>query len=198
MRHRFKLDRFSLVALLRGVDTGLRERRQFGEEPPDRNVRRLLVWVPFAVFVLAFPARAVLQSPTQLTSAFGLMSGALLAIFSLIARWREDLTRRDRKTDAVTKRHLDETVSLILMSCLASALGAAITVLLSTFQIPGVWSPMRWVALVLSASGLAVGAFLLLNLVIVVHLLWEAYTGVNKRATEEAYPRSDKGRGRAS
>lgn len=186
------LDRFDLRPLLRGVDRGLRQRRQFGAEPEDVAAGRVLTWVPLIVGIGAACLQLTLSDPGQLTAAFSLMSSALLSAFALIARWRETLSTRQQRIDGVPKRALDEAVAHILFSSVLGVFAAAVTGVMGTFQIPGdKTAPMYWVGVALSAIVLFLGARLVLQFVIVIHLLWEQYERVNSPSASRGYPQQD-------
>lgn len=191
------LDRFDLRPLLAGVDRGLRKRRQFGEEPVDVAVGRVLFWVPLVVGISAVCLQLTITAPGQLTAAFGLMSSALLSAFALIARWRETLSTRQQRIDGVPKRALDEAVALILFSSVLGVFAAAVTGVMGTFNIPDdEAAPMHWVGVGLSAIVLFLGARLVLQFVIVIHLLWEQYERVNIPSVPQDTPgREDQRKG---
>lgn len=192
------LDRFDLRPVLRGLDQGLRHRRQFGDEPVDVGARKVLRWVPLVVLTLSIALQLVVRTPGQLTTAFSLMSSALLSAFALIARWRETLSAREHRTDDVPKRALDEAVAHILVCSVLGVVGAVVTAAMSTFTVPYTpRAPMHWVGCVMSGGVLAIGTRLALQFVIVVHLLWEQYERVNKPSNSKPYPKEQNTRRRA-
>lgn len=183
MLERFK--RFSLRPVFDGLDSGLRQRRKIGPEPPDRAIRWALVIIPFLAALLVAILKLQLSEPGALLSAFGLVSSALLSAFALIARWRESLSSRKLRIDGVQKRALDEAVAHILFCALLGAAGAALCVILVLIPDGPSIRLCYCASIFFSAITIGVGVRLFLHFLIVIHLLAEQYAIVNPPAEPE-------------
>lgn len=168
--------RFDLRPLAQGVGAGLRLRRPWGSEPPDKKTRAVLAVVPAAVLLTVLGFGLALPKADQLLAGTALLIGGLLASFSQLAGWRERLLARERTVDGRRIRALDEAAAHILFSVVVSVAATADLVALANLDVGAKTAP--WLVLVartLGAIGAAAFTYLALTMVLVVNLLWDAY-----------------------
>jgi hypothetical protein len=168
--------RLDLRPLIAGALDGLRKRRVQGDEPVDGPTRYILFGLPLAVGAVAVALRLQLADAGSVATACGVLIGALLSGFGALGAWKERLLARDRDTEQVDLRALNEAAAHILLSVIV-AMGATVTLTLAanlTTKDPG--TTRAWI--VATCGGIGIGAlvFLSISLVIVVNLLWDAYT----------------------
>lgn len=130
--------------------------------------------------------RVVLEDPATLAEGAGILIGALLAGFAMVAVWRDRLTSRHRTTEQVHVRALDEAAAHILIGVLVAMLvtfflGAAANIDTSRSDN----DLLMWIDVVVGGLGIAALAYIAAILFIVVNLLWDAYeeSGSDKRVT---------------
>lgn len=169
-------NRLDLRPLLAGVVEGLRNRRPHGDEPPDVRTRWVLVAVPVVAGGSIIGPRVVLSDAATLAEGAGLLVGAFLAGFAMIAMWRERLLARDRETEQASVRALREATAHVLVSVLVSMLVTSTLGAVANITVPpGSRDAAYWAAVILGGVGVAGLAYLVVTLVIVVNLLWDAY-----------------------
>ncbi|MCM3555680.1 hypothetical protein M3697_11255 [Janibacter melonis] len=133
-----------------------------------------------------------LREPQSLTSGYGLLAGALLASFSLLAAWRNNLTQRPSwqvETSRTARRAIDEAVAHVLMSILVCVGLAALTVIMANVmtEADGSADTLRDTpALVLTSVLVSLSTYLILSLVLIVNLLRDAYHQVNEADEKDA------------
>jgi hypothetical protein len=172
--------RFDLRPLVKGAVGGLRRRRAVGPEQSDTATRAILAIVPVGSAVLCLAFQIELQKADQLVAGLALLVGANLAAFAQIASWRERLTARARRVDRVNRRSLDEAAAHVLVSALVAFLATAVMIVLANIDLPRCPTDVQsWIVRGLSAFGVSALSLLLLLLVIVVNLLWDAYVAAN-------------------
>ena len=174
--------RFDLGPLARAVGVGLRHRAAVGAEVNDRGTRAVLIVFPTAGFILSLAFRVALGGADQLIAGFALLAGTSIASFTQLAAWREKLTARARRVDGVASRALDEAVAHVLMVVVVSM--AATVAMVIVFNIDPGRDPspaVLWTIRGFSAAGIGAGLYVVLTLVIVVNLLFDAYTAANPR-----------------
>lgn len=204
------LDRLDLRPLLAGLKVGLRLRRREGVEPPDTPTILVLVATPLVVGGLIAGFQVTLQAADQLLAGAALLVGALFAAFGMVASWRERLLERDRKVDGIKLRALNEATAHILFSVVVSLIATGVLAVLSNLvasisaavpapapttatAAPGTTPPLpgtppvplteHIAAVALSAIGCAALAYLLVSMLIVVNLLWDAYSTAGQSGT---------------
>jgi hypothetical protein len=136
--------------------------------------------VPVASAAVCLAFQVELKQADQLIAGLALLAGANLAVFAQIASWRERLTARARRIDRVNRRSLDEAAAHVLVSALISFAATAVMIVLANIDLPRCPTNLQlWTVRGLSAFGVAALSLLLLLLVIVVNLLWDAYIAAN-------------------
>lgn len=183
--------RFDLRPLRKQLLDGLRHRATVGVELPDMFVRTMLWWVPLGAASCTYVFGVILSAADQLLAGFALLVGASLAAFAQLASWRERFTERNLRTEAIPAKAIDEAVAHVLFTVVAAVAGTILTAVLANLQIEGASAAVLEVARVLSALSVAVGAYLVLTLVIVVNLLSDAYVTVNRVESDEQSKRED-------
>lgn len=171
--------RFDVRPLLHGLSIGLRRRRVEGDEAPDTWARVILVVGPSTVGVLAF-IFGPFEKADQLIAGFALLIGALIAAFVQLAAWRDRLAERNFKVDQIRIRSLDEAVAHVLVSIVVTIVGTAVLVVLA--NVPDIAYPQLWLTIAMKALSLLGGiafTYVALSLLIVVNLLWDAYTATD-------------------
>lgn len=168
--------RFDLRPLLTGLTEGLRKRRNNGTEPPDTRARWTLVGVPTLLAVGAAATGVELEAPDQVLAAVAVYAGALLAAFALIAGWRDSIVARGRSVDGARLRSLREAGAHILMSVVVAA---ALSALLAADANLTISDAPTWLAeggeRAFHGALVWLFAYLLLTLVLVTNLLWDAF-----------------------
>lgn len=175
--------RFNLGPLAHAVGDGLRHRASVGTEAKDRTTRAVLVLLPATGVILSLTLGVELSGADQLIAGFALLAGTSIAAFTQLAAWREKLTARAKKVDGVASRALDEAVAHVLMIVVVSM--AATVAMVIVFNIEPGEDPsaaVQWTIRGFSAAGIGAGLYVVLSLVIVVNLLFDAYTNANPRA----------------
>lgn len=171
-------DRISPIALAKTAWSSLRVRAVVGTERPDRTARVILAGLPALGFGVSLWLDWLVRDSAALIAGFSLLPAALLAVVPQFAAWRQRLTDRSRKTDGLAQRKLDEAVAHTLLVVVVSIVLAAVAIVLSNITEPTPASPsvvLPWVARVLTGLMVAGGAYLLLSLMLVVNLLFDAY-----------------------
>src|SRR5690606_33881385 len=120
--------------------------------------------------------QVTLHGSEELLAGLALAAGALLTGFAQVAGWRERLLSRDLSVNALRIRALNEAVTNLLVSLVASLLATLGVIVLSNLDLqePPMW--LHWLGVSVSGVVGALLAFVGLSLVIVVNLLWDAYT----------------------
>ena len=121
----------------------------------------------------------------QLLAGAALLAGALLAAFVQIASWRERILARHRRVDGVDVRALNEAAAHVLVSFLASLAVTIFVVVLANIDLycAPVW--VHVVDRVLSAAAAALFTYIIVSLVIVVNLLWDAFQNEQRESERE-------------
>lgn len=175
--------RFDLRPLASGLGHGLRRRRVLGTEPADRRARGVLIVVPIVVFIAALALGLELVKADQLLAGTALLVGGLLTTFSQVATWRERLLARERKVEAIHIRALNEAAAHILVSVLFAGFTAALLIVLANIDTNMALAhpALRWLVRILSALSVACFSYMALTLIIVVNLLWDAFSGAGSQ-----------------
>jgi hypothetical protein len=188
------MDRFNPIPLVIASFGALRRRSVVGREPRDLIALFVLVVVPVAVGIGSFTLGWVLRDAGALISGFSLLAGSLLGAVSQFASWRQRLAERNKALDGVACRKIDEAVYNALVAAVASVLLAGLSVVVANVALPpvsgdtsGVLIPVA--ARVLTAVLAVGGSYLVLTLILVINLFFDAYRdayGLNKsEATAE-------------
>lgn len=149
---------------------GLSDLRNGKGRRPDVLARIVVVGVPAALLVAALVFDWGLKAvAASLIGGFALIAGVLIAVFAQLANWRTRLDDRAQfrpNSEAPARRLVDAAVAHTLIGVLASALGAAVAVLIE-LGVPGtpVWS----------AIGASVSGYLLVVLLLIVNTSYLAY-----------------------
>lgn len=173
-------DRFNPGPLIVRAFNEMRRRSQIGEEPPDRLSRLILIALPLIMGFTSWWFAWSVRSADSMVAGFSLLAAALLAVVPQLASWRQRLSDRNRASEGVARRKLDEAVANTLVGVLASIALALVSVILANIVIPS--SPSAGdaaypeVARLLTASLVAGGTYLGLVILLVVNLLFDAYT----------------------
>lgn len=183
--------RFDLGPLRQGLLSGLRHRATVGEERPDDLSRTLLWWIPLGAASFSFVFSFRLAAADQMLAGFALLAGAALAAFSQLASWRERFTERGLRSEGISSRALDEAVAHVLFTVVAAVAGAVTTGILANLdpQSRSIW--IEQLSRVVTACSMAIAAYLVLTLIIVVNLLFDAYTTVNNTEKRVASREAD-------
>lgn len=175
-------DRFSPVALMRAAWESLRQRTVVGSERRDWAARLTLLLLPGAGLGISLWLDWSIRDPGALIAGLSLLAAALFAIVPQFAAWRQRLTERARPTEGVARRKLDEVVAHTLLAVVVTVGLTAIAVVLSNISAPAEGSPtvvIPWISRVLTGLMVGGGTYLILTMMLVVNLLFDAYQDAN-------------------
>jgi len=143
----------------------------------------VLIVVPIVVFIAALALGLELVKADQLLAGTALLVGGLLTTFSQVATWRERLLARERKVEAIHIRALNEAAAHILVSVLFAGFTAALLIVLANIDTNMALAhpALRWLVRILSALSVACFSYMALTLIIVVNLLWDAFSGAGSQ-----------------
>ena len=194
--------RFSLKPLLRGLIQGVRHREEGKSttEKTDVVAVCVLFGVPAATLAATLVLQIELVRSDQLLAGAALLAGALLTAFAQVAVWRERLLGRLSGTHASQIRALNEAATHILVSLVSVIVATVAVVLLGSIDstslpvwmdwLPGLlhWAEggRHWTGVILSALAAAAFAYVVVSLLIVVNLLWDAYGEEQKDSKRES------------
>lgn len=174
--------RFDLRPLLGGALLGLRRRRAIGAEPVDGSARYILVGVPLVSAAVLTALQVQLADPGILSGGAALLIGALLAGFAMLAGWKDRLVERERQTERLQVRALDEAGAHILMSVIMAVVATAALGTLANVPVGGDAGAFRlWLCASLGGVGVGALVYIGLSVVIVVNLMWDAYEATSSR-----------------
>lgn len=185
-------DRFSPRPLLRGAWGSLRARAHVGTERRDWAAISVLAGLPLLLGVASWYWGWSIRATDPLIGGYSLLAGVLLAGVPQLAAWRQRLTDRSRAADGVAKRKLDEAVAHTLLGVLTSTALAAVSVVLGNISVPGADRPDVVIPAVARGftTVIVVGsAYLVLTLVLVVNLVFDAYEDANSTPSERGHGR---------
>ena len=170
-------ERFDLRPLLSGLAQGLRNRRNVGEESPDFDAWAILLGFPIIAGLVVLIYKIELSKADQLLAGTAIFVGALLASFAQVASWRDRIAARDRRVDGIHIRALNEVAAHILLSVLISSIATAVLAVLANMDLESESPSIIHIILArgLSAIGVSAFVYVLISVVIVVNLLWDAY-----------------------
>ncbi len=179
-------ERFDVSPLIAGLLSGLRKRRSSGDETADWPARLALFGIPLVAAGLVLALSVELDSADQFLAAAAILAGALIAAFSQVASWREQLLRRRRRVDGVRVRALTEAAAHILVSILVSVAGSVAVFIAANIELHCAPLPVHVAARVLSAVIVACFTYIGLSLIIVTNLLWDALTAEEDDARRDS------------
>lgn len=171
--------RLDVRPLLAGAMQGLRRRRVQGMEPADGPARYVLFGLPVVAGAITTSLRVQLNDAGALAGACGILIGALLTSFGTVGVWKERLVARDRDTEKVNVRALDEAAAHILVSVLAAMIALMSLAIVSNAIQSDPGAVREWVVAAFAGLGVAGLVYLAITLVIVVNLLWDAFIGTS-------------------
>jgi hypothetical protein len=194
--------RFDLSPLIGGVLSGLRKREngRDAEEKQDWRARAILMVIPVLSAATVVILRIQLSQADQLLAGAALFTSALLVAFAQIAVWRERLLARNGDADSLQIRAMNEAAAHILLSLIVALFSVVVIVVLLNLDAPLLpdwmtWLPellswdqggREWAGVILSALAVAAFAYLVLTLILVVNLLWDAFRDEEEGAEEAA------------
>lgn len=174
--------RFDLRPLLGGALLGLRRRRAIGTEPVDGSTRYILMAVPLVSAGVLTALRVQLADPGILSGGAALLIGALLAGFAMLAGWKDRLVERDRQTERLQVRALDEAGAHILMSVVMAVVATAALGALANVPVAADAGAVRlWLCAGLGGLGVGALVYIGLSVLIVVNLMWDAYEATSSK-----------------
>lgn len=173
-------DRFSPVALMVNAWGSLRVRSAVGHERPDWTAIVALAGLPAGLGVLSFWQGWVFRETGSLVAAFALLSAAQVAIVPQFASWRQRLSERARASEGIARRKVDEAVSNLLLSVVVCVLLTVLAVVLANIAPPsGPDDPLALTARLLTGVMCAGACYLVLTILLIVNLLFDAYQDAN-------------------
>lgn len=167
--------RLDLRPLVGGALVGLRRRRAHGEEPVDGTVRYVLFGVPLVTGAVIGALRVQLQDPGTLAAGVAVLIGALLGGFAMLGGWKERLVARDRDTEQVNLRALDEAGAHVLLSVVVSVVASVCLAVVANATTPDAGAVREWTLAVFGGVSVAALVYIAISMIIVVNLLWDAY-----------------------
>ncbi|WP_284299873.1 hypothetical protein [Homoserinibacter gongjuensis] len=126
-----------------------------------------------------------LDAASELLAGAALLVGALVATFSQVAVWRERLLARDDTVGPMRIRALNEAAAHILLGTMASVGATVAIVTLVSFSWPCASVVGHWVQVALSSLTLGLFAYVVVTIMIVINLLWDAYQEEGTRAPRD-------------
>lgn len=199
-------DRFDPRPLVSRALGSMRRRSQVGQEPRDWAALFVMVVAPSGLGFISWAFAWSVRSADSLVAGFSLLAAALLAVVPQLAAWRQRLTDRDRGSEGVARRKLDEAVSNTLVGVLVSIVLAVLSIIIANIIVPstpnGIDIAYPEVVRLLTAILATGGAYLALTLLLVVNLLFDAYSDANSSPSQQQDDRrwpgdDDSGRGAA-
>lgn len=182
-------ERFDVRPLIRGLLSGLRKRRvSQDDEVPDVRTRVILFGVPAAVLLAMITFRVELTHSDQLLAGATLLLGALIAAFTQIVSWRERVLMRNRETERVKVRALNEAGAHVLVSLIMSVAVTVSVFVLANLNVYCVEFYVHIIAWILSAISAGSFTYIALSLVIVANLLWDAFKREEQDVAEQNLP----------
>lgn len=117
-------DRFNPWPIFSAAIQGA-HRRNTSEAGPDRMAIAIMIGGPASSAVLIWATKTTVLKPDQVTSAFALLSGSLLAAFALLATWRGSVARShlELSDTKIARDRIDEAVGECLAATIASVFG---------------------------------------------------------------------------
>lgn len=169
-------ERFDVRPLIRGLLSGLQKRRvNEDDEVADLKTRVILFGMPAAVLVGLIGFRVELTRSDQILAGAAVLVGALIAAFTQVVSWRERILMRNRETERVKVRALNEAGGHILVS-LVTSVGLIITVfVLANLNLQSSELYVHIIGWILSGLSASFLTYIALSLVIVTNLLWDAF-----------------------
>lgn len=182
-------ERFDVRPLIQGLLSGLRKRRvNEDNEVADIPTRLLLFGIPSTVLLAMLSFRVELENSEQLLAGAALLLGALIAAFTQIVSWRERVLSRNRETERVKVRALNEAGAHVLVSLIMSVVVTVCVFILANLSLHCVELYVHVFAWVLSALSAGSFAYIALSLVIVANLLWDAFEREEQDIADENLP----------
>ncbi|GIG41932.1 hypothetical protein [Cellulomonas phragmiteti] len=182
-------DRFSPAALVKEAWDSLRQRTVVGAEPHDWAARLTLLVLPAAGLGVSIWLDWSIRDSGSLIAGLSLLAAALFAIVPQFAAWRQRLTERARPSEGIAQRKLDEVVAHTLLAAVVAIGLVAIAVVLGNISTPVEGSlevVVPWVARILTGIMVGGGTYLILTMMLVVNLLFDAYRDANGLAERAA------------
>lgn len=136
--------------------------------PRDRSTLLLLIAVPVGIAYVAIRRNWTLSTGADLLAAFSLTAGVLLAVFALIASWRERLANRIKLrevSERLARQRLDEAARHTLTATVFCVVGASLSIVASA-TVHG--NPPRTSSIIAAA---AYGVFSIVGLLILMVVL---------------------------
>lgn len=176
-------DRFSLFPLAAHAWGSLRRRAAVGRERRDWPAILTLTMLPLSAAYISVRFGWTVQHSESLVAGFSLLAASLLAVVPQFAAWRQRLTDRDKRGEGVARRKIDEAVTHTLLGVVVSVGLAALAVVLTntTTTTPQGTESMLWPWAEAGATAviMAGGTYLVLTMILVVNLLFDAYQDAN-------------------
>lgn len=182
-------ERFDVRPLIKGLLEGLRKRRsKESDEVADIPTRSVLFGIPAAIFLTMLAFRVEFANSEQLLAGATLLLGALIAAFTQIVSWRERILTRNRETERIKVRALNEAGAHVLVSLIMSVIVTASVFVLANLTLRCAELYIHVIAWVLSALSAGSFAYISLSLVIVANLLWDAFKREEQDIADENLP----------
>lgn len=177
-------DRFNPFPLLLDAWGAIRVRATVGHEHRDWAALVVLGLLPLGLGFWSVWSNWVIRDSSSLIAGFSLMAASLVAVIPQLASWRQRLTDKNSRVDGVGRRKLDEAVSHTLVGVVASIILAVLAVVLSNIVTPSQDGTdpriaLPWAARLITGGLVGGGAYLILTLLLVVNLLFDAYRDAN-------------------
>lgn len=185
-------DRFSLIPLATEAWGSLRRRASRGHELRDWPAILTLIILPVIAATAVVWQQWTIQNPESLVAGLSLLAAALLAVVPQFASWRQRLTERSKAVEGVARRKIDEAVTHTLLGVVLSVGIAFLAVILANSRYTTPYGDksmlLPWVEVGAGAITAAGGTYLVLTILLIVNLLFDAYQDANGLTPQNDHP----------